>query len=189
MLLSALAVTGTLRAQLAPAPPADRPMSSPAPRADAATAALVPVPSPVRGRYLDAVATVIRATTTRGAGRRITLAVDITPKPAMRVYAPGNIGYAAVALTVTPAAGLTSAATAYPKADDYLFAPLNERVKVYSAAFRLTRDVTLTAGPASALAPGAPPGLVIAGQLEYQACDDRVCYLPQTLPLTWTVPQ
>jgi len=28
----------------------------------------------------------------------------------------------------------------------------------------------------------------ISGTLSYQACDDRVCYLPQSVPLEWVVP-
>ena len=34
-----------------------------------------------------------------------------------------------------------------------------------------------------------PPGatLTIKGTLRYQACDDKVCYLPQSIPLSWTV--
>jgi hypothetical protein len=105
----------------------------------------------------------------------------------MRVYAPGNSGYAPVTLTIDTATGLTSGATKYPKADEYVFVPLNERVKVYSAPFRLMREVTLATKPGAAPASGAVPGLVITGRLDYQACDDKVCYLPQTLPLTWTV--
>jgi hypothetical protein len=123
------------------------------------------------------------------ARRRVTIAVDITPKPSMRVYAPGNLAYAPVTLTIDAVTGLTSGATNYPKPDEYVFAPLNERVKVYSAPFRLTREVTLATRPGAAPASGTASGVVISGRLDYQACDDKVCYLPQTLPLTWTVVQ
>jgi hypothetical protein len=27
---------------------------------------------------------------------------------------------------------------------------------------------------------------VVEGTLRYQACDDRVCYVPQELPVKWT---
>jgi hypothetical protein len=27
--------------------------------------------------------------------------------------------------------------------------------------------------------------LVLKGSLRYQACDDRECYLPETVPLAW----
>jgi hypothetical protein len=29
--------------------------------------------------------------------------------------------------------------------------------------------------------------LTIAGTLDYQACDDKVCLIPQSVPLSWTV--
>jgi hypothetical protein len=28
---------------------------------------------------------------------------------------------------------------------------------------------------------------VVEGTLRYQACDDRVCYVPQELPVKWTL--
>jgi hypothetical protein len=29
--------------------------------------------------------------------------------------------------------------------------------------------------------------MTIAGTLQYQACDDKVCFTPQSVPLTWTL--
>jgi len=29
--------------------------------------------------------------------------------------------------------------------------------------------------------------LTIAGTFEYQACDDKVCFSPQSVPLSWTI--
>ena len=29
--------------------------------------------------------------------------------------------------------------------------------------------------------------LVISGMLEYQACDDKICYNPMSLPVSWKV--
>jgi hypothetical protein len=29
--------------------------------------------------------------------------------------------------------------------------------------------------------------LTIKGTLSYQACDDRICFSPQSVPLAWTV--
>ncbi|HLB44886.1 MAG TPA: hypothetical protein VJK49_05820, partial [Candidatus Limnocylindrales bacterium] len=70
----------------------------------------------------------------------------------------------------------------------YLFKPLNERVKVYQKPVRLVQDVTLSLSPdmrARAAAEGAT--LSIVGTLQYQACDDAVCYLPTDVPLEWTL--
>jgi hypothetical protein len=32
---------------------------------------------------------------------------------------------------------------------------------------------------------GAQKELIISGTLEYQACDDMICYNPVSLPLSW----
>ena len=29
--------------------------------------------------------------------------------------------------------------------------------------------------------------LTLKGMLSYQACDDKLCFTPQSVPLTWTV--
>ena len=60
--------------------------------------------------------------------------------------------------------------------------PLKEQVFVYSSPFKLRMDLSVGAVP-----PRTPP-LKITGTLSYQACDDRVCYLPESVPLEWTVP-
>lgn len=157
------------------APPASPGGQSVSPSATPAPLGLVPAAPVVRGRYLDVTPSVSRDT----ASGRVTLIADVAPRPGMHVYAPGNAGYTAVGLIVESRPGLTIGATKYPKAEEFLFAPLNERVRVYGHLFRLTRELTV--------APGAAPGLVVSGRLEYQACDDKVCYLPQTVPLNWTI--
>lgn len=110
---------------------------------------------------------------------RLTLNVDVTPKPGMRVYAPGNKDYTPVQLTIDAGRDHTVASTKYPKPSLYLFVPLNQRVQVFDGAFRLSRELTRRSGAVSANS--------FTGRLEYQACDDKVCYLPQTVALTWTV--
>lgn len=160
--------------QLGPASPTGGQSSSPVTTSPLGLAPLVPV---VRGRYLDVVTSVSWGT--GAASGPLTLIADITPKPGMRVYAPGNKDYTAVQLNVDARPDHTIAPTKYPKPNVYLFAPLKERVQVFDGVFRLSRDVTRRSGRVSAG--------TVTGRLEYQACDDSVCYLPQTLSLTWTV--
>lgn len=164
-----------LQGQLAPAPPTGGQSSSPVTTSPLGLAPAAPV---VRGRYLNVVPS---ATWGTGPAKdRLTLMADITPAPGMRVYAPGNKGYTAIELNVDAGPDHRVAPTTYPKPEVYLFVPLNERVQVFHGAFRLSREVTRTSGRVSAR--------TMTGHLEYQACDDKVCYLPQTLTLTWTVP-
>ena len=138
----------------------------------------------VRGKYLEATpATSMRAP---APGQPFTVSLVITPKPGVHVYAPGNKDYTAIAWTVDPMLGVTLGPVTYPKGTEYLFAPLKERVRVYSAPLRLERQVTID--PAGPLAKTTvSPQLALRGTLTYQACDDKVCYLPEELTLSWHV--
>ena len=66
----------------------------------------------------------------------------------------------------------------YPPSEIYHFKPLDERVEVYQKPFRLVQDVTILATRAQKLV-ASQSELTITGALEYQACDDKVCYTPQ----------
>ena len=115
------------------------------------------------------------------AGGRLSLIVNITPKKRMHVYAPGT-KYRAVTVTLNKHASLKPSRLVYPKPSIYIFKPLQEQVLVYSDTFTLTMDIAVGKVPAK----GAP--LKIMGTLNYQACDDRVCYLPESVPLEWVIP-
>ncbi|MEZ5318671.1 MAG: protein-disulfide reductase DsbD family protein [Vicinamibacterales bacterium] len=124
---------------------------------------------------------------TAAPGEKFSLLLDVTPKPKMHVYAPGQPGYIPIALTLDPTGEFTAGETRYPTPGTYFFAPLNETVKVYGEPFRLTRDVTLALTPEFRRRAAARETLVITGSLEYQACDDAVCYRSETLPVAWSV--
>jgi DsbC/DsbD-like thiol-disulfide interchange protein len=113
-------------------------------------------------------------------GARISLVVDIRPKAGMHVYAPGG-KYAPVTLKVPPQPLVKAHHLVYPAAEDYFFEPLNEHLQVYSAPFRLAVDVTIANRKTSA------SSVTLKGTLDYQACDDRFCYLATSVPLQWTV--
>ena len=75
----------------------------------------------------------------------------------------------------------------YPPSEVYNFAPLNERVPVFQKPFTLLMDVIPEATAEARKAFAGRNELVISGTLEYQACDDKLCYNPVSLPLSWTV--
>jgi hypothetical protein len=110
-------------------------------------------------------------------GATLTVALDITPRRSIHVYAPGKHDYQVIALTLDAQPWLRLEPTKYPPSEKYHFAPLNETVEVYSQPFRLTRTVRVLDTPEArrALAFGTA---TVTGQLEYQACDDRVCFAP-----------
>jgi hypothetical protein len=58
---------------------------------------------------------------------------------------------------------------------------------VFQRPFRIVQDVVVDASPEGQAALKDVTALTIKGALNYQACDDKVCFTPQTVPLTWTV--
>jgi len=103
--------------------------------------------------------------------------LEIKPENRVHVYAPDVSGYKSIALTVQPQAG----------AEDYFFEPLNEHVPVYQRPFRVVQDVMLDPSREAAAALRDHKTMTIAATLNYQACDDKLCFNPQSVPLSWTV--
>ena len=128
-------------------------------------------------------ATITTATdaATPAPGGRVALFVDMTPNPGVHVYAPGAKDYLPVKVTLKPQTDAKAGKLTYPKSEMLYFAPLNETVPVYQKAFRLAQDVTL----AKSVKPGST--VTLAGTLEFQACDDKVCFIPESVPVSWTV--
>ena len=121
-------------------------------------------------------------------GSRVTIAYDITPHRGMHVYAPGKHDYQVIRVTLDPQAWLKSQPIAYPASEIYHFKPLDERVEVFMKPFRLVQDITILATPQVQKMLANEKSLTITGRVEYQACDDTVCYSPASVPLKWTVP-
>ena len=119
-------------------------------------------------------------------GARISVAVEITPRARMHVYAPGA-KYTPVTLQIQPQPFVKAHDVVYPPAEDYFFEPLNEHAQVYSEPFRLVLDVTIGEVSDQKMSAPMPSRLTLKGTLDYQACDDRFCYLPTSVPLQWTV--
>jgi DsbC/DsbD-like thiol-disulfide interchange protein len=144
-------------------------LSSSAPRTTAAT------------RHLTLTTSVAPAAAS--AGQRITLNVDITLKPKMHVYAPDqpkDQDYMPIQLTVPAADGYRVEKPIFPLSEKFFFAPLKETQHVYRKPFRIAQPIVLTR------AVGETP-LVITGTVRYQACDDAICYVPQTVAVTWNI--
>ena len=120
-------------------------------------------------------------------GTRFSLVLDITPGPKIHVYAPTVKGYKPIALNLAAQPGLVLREAHYPPAEEYFFEPLQERVPVYQRPFRVVQDVMIDPSRAGQAALSGKTALTITGILNYQACDDRICYMPQSVPLTWTV--
>jgi peroxiredoxin len=138
----------------------------------------------VEGRQLALTASASNAIV--GPGQRIALAVDIELKPNMHVYAPGVDGYIPIDWKMKDSSGEAAQTVSYPASHKLFLKAINETVPVYRDRFRLTRDITILSDEESQPKLDGSGHFTLEGTLRYQACDDRVCYIPQQLPLQWT---
>ncbi|MBI2186470.1 MAG: thioredoxin family protein [Acidobacteria bacterium] len=83
-----------------------------------------------------------------------------------------------IVLTVDPPAGVSVAEIVYPEATDLVQQGADQPLAVYE------RDFVI--GVRLSVAPDTAPGqIAVAARLRYQACDERVCYLPATVSTSW----
>jgi cytochrome c biogenesis DsbD-like protein len=120
-------------------------------------------------------------------GDRFSVTLDLTPAPRMHVYAPTVVNYKPIVLKVRPQPGLIVRNVSYPPAEKYFYAPLKETVDVYQKPFQVMQELALDGSPAGRAALKGVSTITVQGTLNYQACDDKICYPPRTVPMTWTV--
>jgi AhpC/TSA family/Disulphide bond corrector protein DsbC len=119
-------------------------------------------------------------------GTRLALYLDVTPKPKMHVYAPEQKDVIPVSVKLD-AGEFRIHAPQFPRPETYFFKPLNETQLVYSKPFRIVQEITVALTPVARERARSAGSIVITGALTYQACDDAICYMPVTVPVTWTV--
>lgn len=120
-------------------------------------------------------------------GHRFSLTLDITPKKGIHVYAPGAKNYRVISVNIAPQPYVRVLPVTYPASEVYHFKPLNERVPTYQKSFTILTEVVPEVTPEAQKAFAGQKELSLTGTLEYQACDDKICYNPVSLPLAWTV--
>ena len=121
-------------------------------------------------------------------GSRVMLMLDLALPPKMHVYAPDVKGYLPVDWTMKESKGWLSLPATYPAAKRVELPAIGETVPVFEGNVRLRRD--LVVGQTAELKAVTEPGgtITVEGSFRYQACDDKLCYIPETVPLKWTLP-
>jgi len=120
-------------------------------------------------------------------GGHVVLTADVTPKAGMHLYAPGS-RYRVVAIKLAANSPFKlDAPISYPKPVLYTFKPLDEEVRVYDAPFKLVAQFALDTSRPLVMPLRRPLPVTLKASLDYQACDERFCYLPESIPLRWTV--
>ncbi len=121
-------------------------------------------------------------------GNVFTLFVDIHPRPGVHVYALGSRDYQGLQVTLENNPYLKVRDVQYAPPETLTLPLLGEELPVYSRPVRVSVDAALVSriDLAPLLESGGP--IEIRGTISLQACDARICWPPQTLPIEWRFP-
>jgi len=120
-------------------------------------------------------------------GQQVALILDVKLGNRVHVYAPGVKGYIPIDWEIAWSAGIKAGPAQYPVSKILRLKVIQESVPVYEGEFRLIRDVTIGSDQAVRPLLDAQSDLTISGTFRYQACDDQECFLPESIPIHWTI--
>ncbi len=122
-------------------------------------------------------------------GTRFSIAVEVEPNPDIHVYAPGaeQMGYRVIGLTMAPVPHVRFEPVEFPASEIYYFEPLDERVPVYQQPFMLLQEAVVSGAAEVEEALAELDALTLTGTLDYQACNDELCFDPVSVPLSFTL--
>jgi AhpC/TSA family/Disulphide bond corrector protein DsbC len=119
-------------------------------------------------------------------GSLITLITEVRLPRDTHVYAPGTRGYKPMELVIDPATNLQFRLAIYPQSKILFLPAINERVPVFEGNFRIRQDIKVSSAAEFSSSLGTVgKTLTIHGALHYQACDNKTCFLPSTVPVEW----
>ena len=138
---------------------------------------LLPKPSTIQ--HIDVATSANSATVAKGS--MVTLWADVTPKPNIHVYATDKYGFSPVALVMAKQSQVAFGALKYSPPEAGISPGTDALIPMYSKPFRITQSATVSASAKSGEV------ITIAGTVNYEACNDRLCFPAASLPVTWTV--
>lgn len=119
-------------------------------------------------------------------GEHVALVLDIDLKPKMHVYAPGVEHYLSIDWQIADSDAAKAGAVTWPQSKKLYLDVIDETVPVYIGQFRIVRDIVFAGDAKLKPLVNEKGEITIHGTLKYQACDDRMCYIPVSVPLDWT---
>lgn len=120
-------------------------------------------------------------------GEHITLRLDIALNPNMHVYAPGVEGYIPIDWKMDNSPAYDGLAVQFPKSKILYLKAIDEKVPVYEGQFTLARELKIAPVAKLTSLLDANRNLTVNALFTYQACDDHMCYIPQKVPVKWTL--
>ena len=118
-------------------------------------------------------------------GNRVSFIAKIQLPAGVHVYAPGVKGYKPIVLSIKPIADAAPAGLTYPPSKVLNLEAIHERVPVFEGEFRIVYEIRINSSRTFIASLGNGKELAVTGELKYQACDERVCYPPASLPVNW----
>jgi hypothetical protein len=119
-------------------------------------------------------------------GNIITLTTEVRLPPDVHVYAPGTKGYKTTNLLIDPIREAQLMPALYPRSKVLYLPAIKERVPVFEGTFLIRQDVQVPSAADFSNSLGTDgKTITIAGKLEYQACDSKICYLPSSVLVHW----
>lgn len=121
-------------------------------------------------------------------GQRISLVLDVQLAHGLHVYAPGvSDDFIPIAWIIQESPALVVRAATFPAAKIVKLKAIKAKAPVFEGSFRLVREVTVAKDQIVNPLLDAQKNLIIEGGLKYQACDEKQCFPPETVPVRWTV--
>ncbi len=123
-------------------------------------------------------------------GGLATLTAEVQLPPDVHVYAPGTRDYKPIKLVIDPPSETEPQfelrPVIYPPSKILYLPAIKERVPVFAGTFRIRQDVRVSSAADFSNALGTDgKTLAITGKIEYQACDSKICFLPESIPVQW----
>ncbi len=120
-------------------------------------------------------------------GSLFSIVFDVKPNPGIHIYAPGAKNYRIVGFRLDPNPLVTTRPLQYPASEIYHIKPLDERVPVFKRPFRLVQTMSIVTTAEIRATVTTVDATILSGSFEYQACDDRVCFTPRSVPLSYSI--
>jgi len=118
-------------------------------------------------------------------GSRVSLIADIQLPAGIHVYAPEVKDYKPIALSLHPTPEIVFENLTYPQSKTLYLEAIHEHVPVFGGEFRIVDEIAINRSREFMAALGNGKEVTVTGELKYQACDEKICYLPATVPVSW----
>lgn len=119
-------------------------------------------------------------------GSHLSLVAEVRLAPDVHVYSPSVVGYKPIQLRLEASPEIDPAALVYPQSKNLYLKVIKENVPVFEGKFRIVQDVKVAATRDFIGSLGTEgKTIAVKGELQYQACDTRVCYPPASVPVEW----